>query len=364
MNHDFIATAKSVYEMAVKSLERQNVLDGYELMGTAISAAFMAGSETYISFRIVPRAALPREIASVDHVIAHLSKKQITIFAAAEIITQPLFTFERFPVAGHILSDIAQRLPESGLFRCVFDLGDGNDAGDYRRLAFSSSRPDTILVPDPYFYYNDNYDQYRAFVAQWAKPWHERQNIIFWRGGSGGPRLKEPNPQDPLDWECQQRLRLCAAVRKSAHAAMLDVALCHVRTIQEPYLREAIEREGFLKPEVPKDEFLKYRYQVDVDGWTNAWSLLDKMISGAAILKVQSAFGFRQWFYDKLVAWENYIPVAADVSDLDEVVGWIMAHPDDCARIAGNALALADSVQLQPSMAEAETAALAVLEEI
>ncbi len=330
-------------------------------MGAAFSAAFMASSSTYISFKILPRVALPREVASFDHVIAHLSKKKIVIFSSAEVVTKPLFTFERFPVVGHLLSNIAKKLPESGVFEVIVDLGDGDDSGDYRRLSFCSARPDSILMPDPYFYFNNNYDEYRAFVAQYAKPWHERKNVIFWRGGSGGPRLKSPDPQDPLNWECQQRLQLCAASRKSVHPHMLDVALVHLRTIGEAFLREAIEREGFLKPEVPKAEFLNYRYQVDVDGWTNAWSLLDKMISGSTILKVESAFGYRQWFYDKLIPWINFIPVASDVSDLDAIISWIISHTSDCAKIADNAASLAKDIQLAPALATAESAAIGIL---
>jgi hypothetical protein len=61
---------------------------------------------------------------------------------------------------------------------------------------------------------------------------------------------------------------------------------------------------------------------------------------------------------DKLVPWRNFIPVAADVSDLDDVVAWIGAHPADCAEIADNSASLAKEIQLGPAMAEAERAAL------
>ncbi len=364
MEKGFLNIACQIQDLALKELDENRVLEAYSLLEMAFTTAFMAKSTIPLSFKLRPRAILPRSIESVEHVIVHVSRQNIVLFAAADIVSRPLCSFERFPMVGDIFSNIAKKLPENGVFECIFDLGDGTDSGRYRRVAYSSAQADTILIPDPYFYENDNYDVYRAHVARHAKPWRDRKNVIFWRGGSAGPRIKEADPRDPSSWDCQQRLQLCASARKSSHAAMLDVALVSLRTIAEPYLRQAIEHEGWLKPEVPKLAFLDYRYLVDVDGWTNAWSLLDKMIGGATILKVESAFGFRQWFYDKLIPWENFIPLAADLSDLDETVAWIIAHPEDCERIAANAASLGAQVNLLPDLAVAEERIMSILEPV
>lgn len=40
--------------------------------------------------------------------------------------------------------------------------------------------------------------------------------------------------------------------------------------------------------------------------------------SNAAIFKVESAYGFQQWYYERLQPWVHYVPVAADLSDLRE----------------------------------------------
>jgi len=369
VKRDYFETAKFLYEMALREIDDGSVAEGYARMGAACSAAFMAGSDHYIEVKFLPQRALPRKIVTVEHVIAHVSAKIITVWAASDLITRPLFTFERFPVVGHLLSDVAKSLPQEGVFQCVIDLGDGDGGGDLRRqvdtdyawLSFSSSYSDSVLIPDPYFYFNNGYEDYRAYVAEQAKPWRERQNIVFWRGGSGGPRLRAPDPANPLDWRCQQRLQLCAAARASSYGAMLDIALSHVRTIEEPYLRDALTQEGFVQPEVPKSAFLDYRYQVDVDGWTNSWSLLDKLISGSTVLKVPSAFGYRQWYYDRLEPWVHFIPLAADAGDLDEVMAWIVAHPDACETIARNAATLAEDIRLVPALAEAGRAVRKIL---
>lgn len=103
----------------------------------------------------------------------------------------------------------------------------------------------------------------------------------------------------PAEWISLLEMAFTSA---TASAATLPISF---KIQPKPLLQE-----GFVKPEVPKFEFFEYRTLIDVDGWTNAWSLLDKMIGGTTILKVASAKGYRQWFYDRLMPWENFIPLA------------------------------------------------------
>ncbi len=361
MDTDFIAIAEMLRDLARKEFDENRLAEGLSLLESAFTSAFMAKSTTPLSFKLRPHDLLPRPLASAEHVIVRISRGGIVIFAALEIAMTALCVFQRFPMVGEFFSNISKKIPDTGTFECIVDLGDGDDSGDYQRVSYCSSRADSILVPDPLFYICDNYNTYRANVAQYAKPWGERKNVIFWRGGSGGPRLKKPDPKEPLCWDWQQRLQLCAASRRSRYADILDVGLIHQNAIGEAYLREAIEHAGFMRPEVPKEHFLDYRYLIDVDGWTNAWSLLDKMIGGATIMKVCSALGFRQWYYDKLVPWKNYIPLAADLSDLDEVIEWMLSNPEECEKIGAGAASLAEGIQLLPDLAKAESAVLAIL---
>jgi hypothetical protein len=59
---------------------------------------------------------------------------------------------------------------------------------------------------------------------------------------------------------------------------------------------------------------------------------------------VASSFGFSQWFYDRLVPWVNHVPVAADMTDLLDIIDWLRRH-DETARVIGqNGAALARSM--------------------
>jgi len=358
MQTDFLEAAYRLRDLAGQALAADQPMQWLAHLEMAFTSAMAAGATAPVTCKLLSAAELPLALASPNHLIANVTRKGVVIEAALELTKQPESDLRRFPLIGALVSLIAKETED--VLRIVIDVGDGTDAGDYPRIAFSSARGDSLLVPDPYFYFNDNNAFYRAYVAQGAKPWARRRDIIFWRGGSGGRRLRKPDPAHPSDWSFQQRLALCQAARDSRHGERLDIALSHANTIGEDWLRQELARTGFVKPEVPKLEFFEYRYLVDVDGWTNAWSLLDKLIGGAAILKVASGFGYRQWFYDLLIPWRNYIPLAADLSDFDEIVDWVVAHPDACEELAANAARVSEEIQLMPDLALSAKAAPAI----
>src|SRR5690606_24236830 len=95
------------------------------------------------------------------------------------------------------------------------------------------------------------------------------------------------------------------------------------------------------------------RYAIDIDGWTNAWSnLLIRLHFGCCVLKIDSADGYRQWWYHRLVPWEHFVPVRADMSDLAEKIDWVRSNDQEAEAIARRGQALARSTTL-----ETETAA-------
>src|SRR5690606_37830869 len=92
----------------------------------------------------------------------------------------------------------------------------------------------------------------------------------------------------------------------------------------------------------------------DVDGQTNTWSsLFIRMLLGCCVLKLDSKFGFRQWYYDRLKPWEHYVPVKADASDLGEQIEWVRANDGRAAEIAANGQRLARTITFEAGKREA-----------
>ena len=79
-------------------------------------------------------------------------------------------------------------------------------------------------------------------------------------------------------------------------------------------------------------EHARHRFQLDIDGVANAWATLERFLCGSCVLKVASPF--EMWFYPSLRAWTHYVPVMADLSDLDERLDWCRSHPRDAEAIA------------------------------
>ena len=81
---------------------------------------------------------------------------------------------------------------------------------------------------------------------------------------------------------------------------------------------------------------------MDIDGNSNAWSaLFQKLLSGSVVLKVDSSSNFRQWYYDELIPWKNFVPIKSDMSDLIEKVHWLLDHDDEARQIGENGAKLA-----------------------
>ena len=103
-----------------------------------------------------------------------------------------------------------------------------------------------------------------------------------------------------------------------------------------------------------------YRIQIDIDGNSNAWSgLFLKLLSGSPVIKVASSGGFRQWYYDRLEPFLNFVPVAADMSDLVEKAEWLLSHDREARAIgeAGRALAMSMSYESEFAASTAVVAA-------
>lgn len=84
------------------------------------------------------------------------------------------------------------------------------------------------------------------------------------------------------------------------------------------------------------EEQSRYKYILHIDGHTSAYRLSRELGSGSVILYVQSRF--KLWFFDQLVPYVHYIPVAEDLSDLYKQIQWCRLHDEECQRITQNAL--------------------------
>lgn len=239
--------------------------------------------------------------------------------------------YARLPVALRVMWEEGRDTREVGV-----DLTDGYSPVP-RGFSFCSAREDAILIPDPVFFNSDGYAQFRK--RRQRKAWSRRKDIVLWRGTSTGAGAVTTASMDPADPQLRARIRMCLRL---AGVPGTDARIRKTESDAAPADHERLLRHGLLGGKVSQAAWGRYKFALDVDGHTNAWSnFFVRLLLGCCVLKVQSEGGYRQWYYERLQAWSHYVPVRADMSDLLEKIEWCRSHDADCERIAATAAELA-----------------------
>ena len=221
--------------------------------------------------------------------------------------------------------------------RLSVSLSDG-DQPTLASCAFSSHDPAHLLLPDPYFFRRRAYFKIRRHISRHPVPWEERSDALIWRGQYNGQGLFSLSPDHVAHMGVKQRLRLAV---KAHGLPGVDVRFVQDDKSDAASLRAA----DLLGDPMRMVSWKTRRFAIDIDGYSNAWSnLLQRFHLGCCVFKVDSAFGFRQWYYDQLVPFETHIPIRADLSDLEEKLDWARTNDAQCREIAANGQALAQSL--------------------
>lgn len=153
-------------------------------------------------------------------------------------------------------------------------------------------------------------------------PWESKLEKIFWRGGSSGILT--------AIWQDSPRPQLIFLSYR--YPEYLDAKF--VWTFDS--MKEIISGMGMLSNSVPICEHLKYKYLIDVDGWSCTWPRLYWILLSNSVLLKHDSDNI-QWFYSVLEPNKHYIPIARDFSDLFQKFKWAQEHDAKCKEISENA---------------------------
>ncbi len=217
------------------------------------------------------------------------------------------------------------------------------DVGILNGLAFCSASPDHLLIPDNVFIPSKGYRDYRNRLLQAFVPWEDRLPVCFWRGSTTG-QLPAGSP-----WTALPRVQFANIFSKKGE--LFNVGLSKVAQIEEQTTQDEIQKSGMLKDYVASHLQQSWKYLVDIDGNSNAWSgLFEKLLTGSTVLKIMSPYGYRQWYYGKMIAWEHYVPVASDFSDLESKVRLLERRDGFAAEIGTAGRTLAESLTFESQL--------------
>jgi Glycosyl transferase family 90 len=277
------------------------------------------------------------------------ARPEFYLVEGSEAAPRVALTIDR---VNHVLTmAMRQRLLEQGLNQSasvLFHTGDipPNDlrpAWSFQRRAGDDH---LTLFPDVYYLATEGYRELRHFVRREVRPWREREPKLFWRGSTTGGGLsltRNTIRQVP-------RVRLCEIGSNLGSFVDLAVtAVCQAQSGEEEAIRHSLQQLGIWSELVPRTSFAQYRFLVDIDGNANSWSLLEKLLLGACVIKVESN-GWEQWYYKDLRPWEHYVPVAQDLTDFEDRVTWCLEHEGECQQIAARGQQLANSLEFNVEM--------------
>lgn len=164
-------------------------------------------------------------------------------------------------------------------------------------------------------------------------PWSKKRELAVFRGSNTGMGL------DP---DTNPRLKL--VVQFQAHPRC-NVGLTSWNTrprkiMGNPAVQVPQTHWVKLSNSLSLEEQSMYKYIIHVEGHVQAYRLSVELAMRSVILLVQSRY--RLWYESALVPWVHYVPVAADLSDLDERIQWCLDHDAECQQIATQARAFYD----------------------
>jgi hypothetical protein len=173
-------------------------------------------------------------------------------------------------------------------------------------MAVQNKVSKAIAVPDRYYFYLNHHNQYRSIHG--GVPFSSKINKMVF----GGRREYGPKYNFIDNREINLNLR-------------------------QYFHSPAVNKENVVAPDwIERHEMLKYKYIIDMDGNTSTWDATAwKLNSNSVILKVESCW--HQWFYKGYLPWIHYVPVANDMSDLQEKYKWCEEHQEECQKIIENA---------------------------
>lgn len=159
-------------------------------------------------------------------------------------------------------------------------------------------------------------------VDRWDIPYEEKKNVLVWRGAATGYGFENNIPFRETSRE--------DLVRRyhDSPSPHLDIALS---PISDPVKKE---KYAYLSREnIPLSSLLGYKFILSIEGNDVATNL--KWILHSGSVPFCTPFTMQSWILeDQLEPWRHYIPVRADLSDLEEQVEWAMHHPAACQEIA------------------------------
>ena len=191
-----------------------------------------------------------------------------------------------------------------------------------------------ILVEDTYS------AQARQLLRKYPEPlgkkaaraiYDRRIDKVFWRGSTTGPINRDAiELSDRL--LSNQRVRFC--LEASLGSRRIDALITQIVQVnQEEHNKwsKRLQQWSLLGSKVPEEEFLRYRYYIDLDGNTAAWGTIQKYFGLCLVIKPVSQWRVKH--HEMLQNGVNFLEISLpSVTEVEKILD--LLGPDQLFEIA------------------------------
>lgn len=205
------------------------------------------------------------------------------------------------------------------------------------RLFLSTNEGYRRRVPTPIFLWNkrpqDALLHYPYWSLLWGRdaadifnhvPWDKREPRAHWRGSTtgGGMTLDTFN----------ESVRVTVARTCNARPDLCEAGITNVVQVG-PGVAEAIQDSIGILPPLPMSNWTKFKYQIVLDGNVSPSSRMATLMQSGSVLLKQNSW-HTEFFYHLMVPWVHYVPIADNLSDLEEKIEWLQKNDKFAADIS------------------------------
>jgi hypothetical protein len=191
-------------------------------------------------------------------------------------------------------------------------------------------RPYEILYPDGFsLRWKRYYRRIKSSHKDFLNRWHRKKDLVFWNGtnSSGGDYSLAEVEKDP-------RIHLVRLAKERPD--LVQAGFIGYFPHSDPAVDTYIETTYPKVDKVSLQAHQRYKYLITLDGVTCTYpGYLIRLASSSVTVKQET--DNIQWFYHILKPYVHYVPVKADLSDLEQQIAYMRAHDEEIQVIVKNA---------------------------
>lgn len=177
-----------------------------------------------------------------------------------------------------------------------------------------------------------SYDWNRHWGNFYERPrdilWEDKKDEVFWRGVLTG-KINKPGSRYKL-------IKNNFNKHKKIHIALKRPGNTFKQDLGEEKAIILRKNRRWIKPKVPIETFLKYKYLISVEGNDKDSGLNWKLNSNSLVLMCKPTY--TSWLLEtQLEPWVHYVPLNEEYTDLLEKFEWCKKNQIKCKQIVRNA---------------------------